>query len=156
MSEVPQVPQFDPPITGGLVVGHDGSGDGDRALTWALDDAARRGCPLHVVRAWVLSSAAREVEDPFGAVPSYAECEEAVARRLDATLAAVVPAGTAVPVHRHVVHGPSAPVLLAASTHADLLVVGHRGRGGFLGLVLGSTAEQVLRHAACPVVVIRP
>jgi nucleotide-binding universal stress UspA family protein len=60
-----------------------------------------------------------------------------------------------VAVHLHVVHGPAAHVLLAAARHADLLVVGDRGIGGFLGLLLGSTAEQVLRHAPCAVAVVR-
>lgn len=148
-------PQFDPAITSGVVVGHDGSHHSDRALVWATEDAVRRGCPVHVVRAWVLSTAARDVDVPFGTVPSYAECDAAIRRHLATTVAGHVPGDLAVPVHQHVVHGPSAQALIAASEHADLLVVGHRGRGGFVGLVLGSTAEQVLRHASCPVVVVR-
>jgi len=120
-----------------------------------VQDAVRRGCPLHVVRAWVLSTAARDVAAPFGTVPSYAECEESVRAQLQETVATHVPDDLPVPVYQHVLHGPPAQALIAASQHADLLVVGHRGRGGFVGLLLGSTAEQVLRHAHCPVVVIR-
>ncbi len=56
----------------------------------------------------------------------------------------------------HVVHSPSPQALLSASKGADMLVVGHRGRGGFAGLMLGSVAEQCVRHAACPVLVVRP
>jgi len=147
--------QFDPPIESGLVVGHDGSGHGDAALAFAVKDALRRGCPLHIVRAWVLSTAARDVAAPFGTVPSYAECEENVLAQLAHSVATSVPADLPVPVYQHVLHGPPAQALIAASQHAELLVVGHRGRGGFVGLVLGSTAEQVLRHAHCPVVVVR-
>ena len=51
-------------------------------------------------------------------------------------------------------HGPAGRRLLEASEHVDMLVIGTRGAGGFLGLHLGSTADQVVRHARCPVVVV--
>jgi nucleotide-binding universal stress UspA family protein len=55
----------------------------------------------------------------------------------------------------HAAHAPAATALLAAAEHADLLVVGSRGIGGFAGLLLGSTSEQLVRHAHCPVLVVR-
>jgi nucleotide-binding universal stress UspA family protein len=45
--------------------------------------------------------------------------------------------------------------LVERSKEADMVVVGHRGRGGFRGLRLGSVSEQVTRHAKAPVLVIR-
>jgi nucleotide-binding universal stress UspA family protein len=38
---------------------------------------------------------------------------------------------------------------------ADLIVVGSRGRGAFLSIVLGSVSEEVVHHASCPVLVVR-
>jgi nucleotide-binding universal stress UspA family protein len=50
--------------------------------------------------------------------------------------------------------GSASQALLKAAEDADLLVVGRRGHGGFIGLLIGSTAEQVAHHAPCPVVVV--
>ncbi len=47
-------------------------------------------------------------------------------------------------------------VQMAASLRADLVVVGTAGRTGVARLALGSVAEQVVRHAGCPVLVARP
>ena len=58
-------------------------------------------------------------------------------------------------VRRHVLDGSGASLLTEFSTAVDLVVVGSRGRGGFAGLLLGSTSDQVVHHAPCPVTVIR-
>ncbi len=54
------------------------------------------------------------------------------------------------------VHGHPAEVLLRAAEHADLLVIGSRGRGDLAGLVLGSVGHAVLHHAPCSVAVLPP
>ena len=53
-----------------------------------------------------------------------------------------------------VVTGHAAAVLLEMTRPGDVLVVGSRGRGGFRGLLMGSTSSQCAQHATCPVVVV--
>jgi nucleotide-binding universal stress UspA family protein len=144
---------FDPPITEGVVVGFDGSDASLAAVRWAVDEARAHSRPLHVVRAWVLSSVWRDTGVPFGTVPSFEECAAAAGKGLREALDGIGTEG--VEVHEHVVHAPGAEALVAAAARADLLVVGQRGRGGFAGLTLGSVADQVSRHAPTTVVIVR-
>ncbi|MGH3327169.1 MAG: universal stress protein, partial [Streptomycetales bacterium] len=60
-----------------------------------------------------------------------------------------------VPVVQDIVLGLPDRALIAASTDADLLIVGARGLGGFLGLPVGSTTQAALLRAHCPVMVAR-
>ncbi|WP_088285304.1 universal stress protein [Kineosporia sp. A_224] len=147
-----------PTIEGGIVVGSDGSRGAASALDWALDDADRRGCAVHVVRTWMLATAIDDVPGEPGSVPSMPECAAVTRRLAEADVAATVAArgsGTPPEVVCHAVHGPAGPTLVAVAADADLLVVGHRGRGHLADLLLGSVAEYALRHATCPVVVVR-
>lgn len=50
--------------------------------------------------------------------------------------------------------GQPSAVLTALARPQDVLVTGSRGRGGFLGLLLGSTSTQCAQHATCPIVVV--
>lgn len=51
--------------------------------------------------------------------------------------------------------GPTS-ALIGQSASAQLVVAGTRGRGGFRGLLLGSTSQSLICHAECPVSVIPP
>lgn len=92
----------------------------------------------------------------FGAVPviSQEDIEAEGNALLDEVLAELD--DTDLEVERLIVEGPTAAALIRASEGADLLVVGSRGRGGFAGLLLGSTSQQVISHAKCPVLVAPP
>ncbi|TDD43645.1 universal stress protein [Saccharopolyspora elongata] len=143
-------------IDGGVVVGVDSSASSLRALIVAAEEARRRSVPLHVVRAWSFRTAPRPADCPPNVVPSMDEFQQSVLADTERIVANKLGEHPDLPVHIHVVHSPSPQALLSASRGADLLVVGHRGRGGFAGLMLGSVAEQCVRHAACPVLVVRP
>jgi nucleotide-binding universal stress UspA family protein len=63
-------------------------------------------------------------------------------------------AAPGIAIRSEAIEGGSTQVLLDQSADADLLVVGARGHGGFIGLVLGSVSDQCTRHAHIPVVVV--
>jgi nucleotide-binding universal stress UspA family protein len=138
--------------SGGILVGHDGSKPSARAVKWAAALAARLGCPLHVARSWSLSSAPRPSTWETGYVPPLTDFETAVLEALRKDVGALHLSNAEVSCH--VLHGPAARRLVESSNGAEMLVVGSRGRGGFVGVVMGSTATQVVGHAQCPVVVV--
>jgi nucleotide-binding universal stress UspA family protein len=140
-------------IDGGILVGHDGSTASSEAVSWAARHAARLGIALHVLRAWSLTNAPRPASMEPGYVPPPEDFEQAVLEELGRDVAALhLPADCTVELHA--VRGQSSAKLLEAAEGAELLVVGRRGAGGFRGLLTGSTADQVVRHAPCPVVVV--
>jgi len=141
-------------ISGGVLVGHDGSDCAQQALRWAAGLAARADLDLHVVRAWGMTTAPRPASWEPGFVPPLTDFEQAVLAELDGCVTAADLA-PGVRVHTHVLHRPPAKGLIESAKGADLLVVGARGRGGFSGLLLGSVSDQCVHHAPCPVTVIR-
>ncbi len=140
---------------GGVVVGDDGSAASRAAVRWAAADAVRRGTPLHVVRAWSLTTAPRPRTWAVGYVPPFTDFEAAVREELERTRRPLVADLEGLDARWHAVHGRPEAVLATASTGADLLVVGSRGRGELRELLLGSVAAAVLHSASCPVVVVR-
>ncbi len=140
-------------IDGGILVGHDGSAASTQAVAWAAQHATRLGVPLQVLRAWSLTNAPRPASMEPGYVPPPEDFEAAVLAQLPQDIAELgLPA--ACEVRLHAVHGQSSAALLEAAAGAEIVVVGRRGAGGFRGLLSGSTADQVVRHAPCPVVVV--
>lgn len=90
-----------------------------------------------------------------GYVPPPADFEAAVREDMEERWRSLPTDVPGVDVHLTPVRRSAAHALIDASTDAEIVIVGSRGRGGFTELVLGSTADQVVRHAHCPVTVIR-
>ena len=143
----------DADISGGIVVGHDGSRAAGAVVRRAADLAKRLGVTLHVVRVWNLATAPRPDSMVGGYVPPFAEFEEAVVADLKADCAS---AGLAedLDLELYALRGQTTECLVAAASHAEMLVVGSRGAGGFKGLRFGATATQVVRHSPVPVLVV--
>ena len=132
-----------------IVVGVDGSSSSADALRWAANQAALTGDELHVITAWHLAAA-------YGYVPIAADFdwERDGLSMIDQMIEKAVPADRRAEVHKHVMQGHPAEVLLDAADGAQLLVVGSRGHGGFTGMLLGSVSQHLVTHARCPVVVV--
>jgi nucleotide-binding universal stress UspA family protein len=136
----------------GIVVGVDGSDQSYCALAWAAREARQRRVPLHVVTAYTVPVFAASSMDA-----GYATLDDAVIREgaeavLEQAVARVK--GMDVEVLGSVETGDVAGVLLELSEQAELVVVGTRGRGGFMGRLLGSVSSAVPAHAKCPSVTI--
>jgi nucleotide-binding universal stress UspA family protein len=137
----------------GIVVGVDGSGHSRKALETAAAEAAAHGMPLTVL---VIHQAVRDV---YGSASHYGDdaaltekAKEAAQADTDQVLAAAGSQPTSVTVTA--VHGLPVDELVKASESADMIVLGRRGMGGFVRLLMGSVSSQVAQHAQCPVLIV--
>ena len=134
---------------GSVVVGVDGSATSVHAIGIAFDQASKRGVELVAVHAWMdTSQFALE-----GAEWQIAEDTEAAV--FSESLAGWHDQYPDVGVRRVLLKDRPVRQLLEESATAQLLVVGSHGRGGFAGMVLGSTSRALLHTAECPIIVAR-
>lgn len=134
----------------GIVVGIDGSDHSLSALRWAVEEARLRQVPVRPVATFAIGFLSTGYEI---ALPDTEDLRAATRTMLDAALDSVAHDG--VEVDAQVIEGHPAEVLITLGEEADMIVVGSRGRGGFVGALLGSVTTNVVNHASCPVVVVR-
>ncbi|MBO9705007.1 MAG: universal stress protein, partial [Arthrobacter sp.] len=139
-------------IHGGVIVGVDGSEHGQCALSWAAREAERRRTTLHLITAYSVPIYAAS-----GLDGGYAAVDDSVIRQgaesvLKDALERIKDYD--IDVDASVENGDASGVLLELGREADLLVVGSRGRGGFVGRLLGSVSSALPAHASCPTVVV--
>lgn len=140
----------------GIIVGVDGSGHSQRALEWAMKEAAMRHAPLTVltVHPAIVGYFGGVVTSP-GDLDLTEQTQAAVKVEADRVLAALDgPHPESVTVRA--VHGFPVEELVNASKGADMVVLGSRGMGGFSRMLMGSTAGLVVQHAYCPVLIVPP
>jgi nucleotide-binding universal stress UspA family protein len=145
-----------------VVVGVDGSPGSRAALVHAFTAAAQRGAELDVVSSYHVTLVWT------GGSPLEVPGTEAIGVDTESRAGALVddvrrdlstigsPGVDAVDVRLVVSQGHAVAELLKRSEHADLLVVGSRGRGAMRSALLGSVALHCATHAPCPVVVVHP
>jgi nucleotide-binding universal stress UspA family protein len=139
----------------GVVVGVDGSPNSERALDWAMRQAAAVRAPLTVI-------AVHEVPKSYwGGIPVIGPADESLlanlrqaaeemTQRSASRLGDDGPASVTV----RAVSGFVVEELVDASRDADLVVVGARGGTRFARVVMGSVSNEVIQHSACPVVIV--
>ena len=131
-----------------VVVGVDGSPNSVAALRFAANEARLREATLEVVMAWALPFTGSgtwdlaQLPDPEPIEASHREQLEAMIEEADTEGLDVRPL---------LVRDDAAACLTDVAEGADLLVVGRRGHGGFVGLLLGSVSQKLAAHAPCPV-----
>lgn len=140
--------------SGRVVVGVDGSEASEPALAYAFAYAASTGSSLTAVHTWWWEPLEGvSLGEPWiGDWTQIASQEAALVSELLAGWSQTYPD---VPVRSHVVRGDPVVELLDQSHGASLLVVGSRGVGGFIGLLLGSVSRRILKRSTGPVAIVR-
>ena len=135
-----------------IVVGVDGSASAKVALKRAIQEAEVWNAELTAVAAVPIGQGA----GAMAWMPGNIDRDELLADVGGGRNGTVDQAhgDSAVTVRRHALDGSPAALLTEFSAAVDLLVVGTRGRGGFAGLLLGSTSQTVIAHSDCPVMAV--
>ncbi|WP_410582552.1 universal stress protein [Amycolatopsis sp. lyj-108] len=144
--------QTEPRQDGPVVVGMDGSPASQAAVPFAFEAASSRDAPLVAVHAW----SDLPIATVWDLAADWGAIEQQETKLLAQWLAEYQTQYPDVPVEQVVARDRPAHILLDHAKSAQLVVVGSRGRGGFRGLLLGSTGQALIYHAACPVAVVPP
>jgi len=145
--------------TGAIVVGVDGSPLGEHAVLWAAEEARLQNRSLLLVHAIEPISANQLAWLSSAGIPPHQvnrEAQDVAARVIERARTLADDRRPAERVETEIQVGDPRRVLLDHAERAPLVVVGTRGHGRVAGLLLGSVSGAVLRHATCPVAVVRP
>ena len=127
-----------------VAVGSDESKWGLKALDIAADFATCWGAELDVISA---VPNLKGVDGEDAVMESYKD-------DLEVRIKPLQESHPDLKINKQIVSGPAVSALTKASYDHDVVVVGSRGRGGFTGLLLGSTSQGLLQHAVGPVYVV--
>ncbi|AXJ08560.1 universal stress protein [Arthrobacter sp. PM3] len=137
-----------------IVVGVDGSEFSTTALRFAGRLSTSLNVPLEVVTCLGTSDFFLASHLPEESTPTTTQLEETAKRLVDQALERAFGDSRPEGLTRSVKFGPAAKVLVDESRNAQMLVVGRRGKGGFLSQVMGSVSGACAAHAHCPVLVV--
>jgi nucleotide-binding universal stress UspA family protein len=140
-----------------IVLATDGSGEATLAARTAIDLVDKTGSELHVVYAVPIPLA---IDAPSEALAmsevATEEVKERAQRFLDDQVEKIeATGGTVARAHVRLGRTDEETITLADELGAGLIVVGSRGLGGLSRALMGSVSDSVVRHAHCPVLVVR-
>ena len=137
----------------------DFSGCANYALPYAAAIARATDAQIvcvHVVEPVVPAVGYSGLADPMPLADISEQLEDSAERQLPKLAECDECAG--LDVEEIIVHGDAAAEIVRVATEqeVDLIVISSHGRTGLGRMIFGSTAESVVRHAACPVLVVKP
>jgi nucleotide-binding universal stress UspA family protein len=130
-----------------IIVGVDGSESSIAALRRAAEVAAAFNAPLEAITTWQYPAMLD------GYYPTDWSPRDDAEKILATAVDQAFPGESPREVTQTVLEGLPARVLIEQSAHASMLVLGSRGHGGFVGLLLGSVSAACAEHAHCPVLI---
>ncbi|MFN3338263.1 MAG: universal stress protein [Dietzia sp.] len=142
--------------SGPVVVGVDGSEVSAKATEWAFAEASARDTPLIAVHTWMDPQVQAAAAGIALTDEDWKQLEEQQLETLSERLAGFSDRYPDVRIERFVTRDRAVRALVEQAEDAQLVVVGSHGRGGFTGMVLGSTSRALLQASPCPVMVVRP
>lgn len=142
-----------------VLLATDGSEEAARAARVAVELSKKLDAPLHVVYVESLHDpypvAQATLSNPENLLPVREITGNKAEERLDIETMKVGSLGEVSGAHARIGRPDAEIVRLADEIGAGLIVVGSRGLGGVRRALLGSTSASVVRHASCPVLVVR-
>jgi nucleotide-binding universal stress UspA family protein len=147
-----------------ILLATDGSKEAELASRTAADLAQSTGSELHVLYVWEAANPYVEAVGLAGDEPVTQRLDAELRRQFDLQARAMLDAqaekvravgGTVAQAHLRMGKADHAIVTLAEEIGAGLIVMGGRGRGGIRRALMGSVSDSVVRHAHCPVLVVR-
>ena len=138
-----------------ITVGFDGSPEANEALRWGVYEARARDCGLEIMTCYHLPVAS-DVHAGWVPLEAYGQAEQAANAQLEQVREAVKAEHPELAVSTDLRAGPPGALLIEESkSDQEMIVLGASSHRGAAAFWLGSTPRSVVRHAHCPVVVVR-
>ncbi len=147
-----------------ILLATDGSKEAELASRTAADLAQSTASELHVLYVWEAANPYVEAVGLAGDEPVTQRLDAELRRQFDRQARTVLDTeaqrvravgGTVAQAHLRMGKADHEIVTLAEEIGAGLIVMGGRGRGGIRRALMGSVSDSVVRHAHCPVLVVR-
>jgi len=143
-----------------ILVPIDFSEHSKRTISYAMRTASRHGSTIYLLHVfqipdYVVSPYARRKQNSAEVQSQLGAAEQEARENLEVFAQELSNRGIKVQPYLRVGYPFDEIVLMANHFNVDLIIIGSHGRGGISRLLVGSTAERVVEHAPCPVLVVK-